>query len=479
MFSSCDDTYEVITTKHVERWQCKNYTMQLVTTKIPKTSCYMEEVLVNAGLSEPKQCNCRQENCSVKTSDLECTQKNINCRNLRKTALEGQGSKLHLTFKNLYSKIDLLEETVDVQFNEVELLRKVRDVTVENLNRTFNRLNVLKQKSLFANQSEINLAVILTKDICVLENHIKSKGVDFQLVKISFNSKLPIINNIKLIASVKDGSGSMQNIQFVYDLLDPQATVKAASKKILYSIWCPHHVRKRRSFGKDLGSGNDEVLSFVSWDSANNSTLSEETCITFKRTTEFLKDTIEQLVSILSQANNTLGLIEKTSQNLLKLKESMSLNNNTNTENVQTIYENQKKIFELVSTEIVDFRNRSQSVQLYKAWTESAEIYTFWNNLTVCLSFEDCIDTAIKSLEDIALVPDNMVTEYHDAMKLLKEGFRTLLSNHFENQTITELTGTTESILLDIRKLKLAIFHCSKPPTIKSSPIISKNVIKG
>ena len=220
------------------------------------------------------------------------------------------------------------------------------------------------------------------------------------------------------------------------------------------------------------------MLSFVSWDSANNSTLSEESCITFKRTTGFLKDTIEQLISILSQANSTLGLIEKTSQNLLKLKETMSLNN-TIKENVQTFYENQKKIFELVSTEMVGFRNRSQSVQLYKAWIESAEIYTFWNNLTVCLSFEDCIDTAIKSLEDIALVQDNMVTEYHDATKLLKEGFRTLLSNHFENQTITELTGTTESILLDIRKLKLAIFHCFKPPTIKSSSVISMNVIKG
>ena len=125
------------------------------------------------------------------------------------------------------------------------------------------------------------------------------------------------------------------------------------------------------------------------------------------------------------------------------------------------MYDSQNKILDSVSTEITGFRNRSQSVHLYKSWTESAEIYTYWNNLTVCLSFEDCIETALKSLEDIALVPESFIFEYQTQLKLLKDGFEMLLLDHFQNQTISYLTRSIETILHHLEKLEQISFHLS------------------
>ena len=492
LFSSCDDTYEVVTSKTLHQWPCKNYHMQVVTTRVPKSSCTREEVMVNAGLSEPKQCNCRQEDCSVKISDVHCIKKNRECRKQIKAHLvnnSGKGSKLYSIFKNLSIEIDRLEDTIDGQFNKVELLRNVKDQAVERLNRTMNSLNVLRQKSLFANQSQINLASLLAKDLCIHENYLQNNGINFELVRISFNSKLPIINNMKLTATVRDSSGLFYQIPIIYDLMNTDATIKAASKKILYSIWCPHHVqRKRRSLNiglKEIESDTSEaVLSFVSWDSSDNSSLAEKSCMTFKRTTRFLKDTVEQLNDILSQTNSTIGLIEKTSKNLEELKKKIKINNDIvgdeTAGNIQTMYDSQNKILDSVSTEITGFRNRSQSVHLYKSWTESAEIYTYWNNLTVCLSFEDCIETALKSLEDIALVPESFIFEYQTQLKLLKDGFEMLLLDHFQNQTISYLTRSIETILHHLEKLEQISFHCSELPKIK--PIVksdSIDVIKG
>ena len=176
-------------------------------------------------------------------------------------------------------------------------------------------------------------------------------------------------------------------------------------------------------------------------------------------------------------------MIEKTSKNLEELKKKIKINNDIvgdETANIQTMYESQNKILDSVSTEITGFRNRSQSVHLYKSWTESAEIYTYWHNLTVCLSFEDCIETALKSLEDIALVPESFIIEYQTDLKLLKEGFKTLLLDHFRNQTISDLTSTIETILHHIEKLEQVSFHCSEPPKIK--PMVKSDtidVIKG
>ena len=196
LFSSCDESYEVIPMKTVQRWPCKNFTMQVVTTMVPKTTCNLENIMVNGGFSDPEECNCRKELCSVKTTDLSCIQKNRECQKERKERLDGigKGSRLHTLFKQLLDGIDDLENDVEELFSEVERTRKEKDFAVDALNRTINSLRVVEQESKLAKQSENNQQSIMRKEICIQEKYKLNSGLlNFEIEKISFNSKLPIV----------------------------------------------------------------------------------------------------------------------------------------------------------------------------------------------------------------------------------------------------------------------------------------------
>ena len=85
--------------------------------------------MVNGGFSDPEECKCRKELCSVKTTDLSCIQKNRECQKERKERLDeiGKGSSLHTLFKQLLDGIDDLENDVEELFSEVERTRKEKD----------------------------------------------------------------------------------------------------------------------------------------------------------------------------------------------------------------------------------------------------------------------------------------------------------------------------------------------------------------
>ena len=497
LFSSCDDTYEVITEKHVVRWPCKNYRTKLITNQVPKSSCVLEEILVNGGFKEPKQCNCLEVTCSVKTSNLSCIQQNRICQKMRENYLEGIGkeSKLHSEFEKIYMEINNLQETIDLQFNQVEQSRKAKDIAVQALNRTLEKVNILKQESLFANKSKLTSVKILARDICVLENYITNKGaLNFNIVKIDFNSMLPITDSINLVANVKTSSGTIKEIHFVYNLMDAQSTTKAASRRILYMVWCPsnqQNYRQRRSLDGEKETpdtnNNQNVLSFVSWDdsgSRENLTLAEESCITFKKAVEFLRKTIHQLRNILSEAISTINMIENTSQKLINtaamIQNSTRENSKDNIEvDMKLIKDIQIQILDSVSSKMTGFRNRSEITQLFKSWTELAEIYTIANNMTICLSYEDCVETAFESLENLPFLPTDYTSIYRNILKILKRDFKSLLADEIFNLTTIDLNGKADSILKNITNIEEVSIHCSKPPVIKSASNISIVVMKG
>ena len=161
--------------------------MQVVTTQVPKTSCDLKNIIVDGGFGDPEQCNCRQELCSVKATDLSCVRKNRECQRERKQRLEKMGKKspLYLYFKQLKEKIETLENDVEVMFNEVERTRKAKDFAQDAYNRTLNGLRVAQQESRLANQSRNNQETIMRREIC-LQKHFRKNGenLGFSIQKV-------------------------------------------------------------------------------------------------------------------------------------------------------------------------------------------------------------------------------------------------------------------------------------------------------
>ena len=93
--------------------------------------------MVNGGFSDPEECKCRKELCSVKTTDLSCIQKNRECQKERKKRLEkiGKGSRLHTLFKQLLDGIDDLENDVEELFSDCLLYTSPspRDATLSRM----------------------------------------------------------------------------------------------------------------------------------------------------------------------------------------------------------------------------------------------------------------------------------------------------------------------------------------------------------
>ena len=118
----------------------------------------------------------------------------------------------------MYKNIIVLEEQVEELFNEAERLRKEKDFAVSAFNRTVNSLKIVEQESKLANKSIDSQQNILRKEICLMNQYdIQAQTLDLTIEKITFSSKLPFVENLKLTAKVKRlSSNAIFDIPFIY-----------------------------------------------------------------------------------------------------------------------------------------------------------------------------------------------------------------------------------------------------------------------
>ena len=261
---------------------------------------------------------------------------------------------------------------------------------------------------------------------------------------------------------MKDASsGRVQDVPFVYQFNDPKSSMEAASLKILYSVHCQQQ-RKRRSLIEDNDDGfEDEPLAFTSWDRRYNSTVAEKSCMTFKTTVGYVDSLVQDLSRLLNQGETVTKLSETVSSDIRKIQNQM----NGTTSDVQT---SQIKMLSSITLEISGFQERSNASSLYSTWREKGEIFTAENNFTVCFGMEDCISTALESLENLPLVSPEHMSKYKNSLVNLKEILTNRLLNFDSNQvTFERLSEATGSVLYLLKDLNKTSLHCSKIPVME------------
>ena len=169
-------------------------------------------------------------------------------------------------------------------------------------------------------------------------------------------------------------------------------------------------------------------------------------------------------------------------QNVLKISESVStevdeiksqLNGSTE------VYVSQMKMLSSMSVEISGFQNRSNTSILYKTWREKGEIYTSENNFTVCFGMEDCITTALTSLENLPLVSPDLMVKYKSKILRLKQLSTSLLDYGNNKITVGNLTEITQAIQQLLHSLNETSLHCSKSPVLKPTQQTEFDILAG
>ena len=78
------------------------------------------------------------------------------------------------------------------------------------------------------------------------------------------------------------------------------------------------------------------------------------------------------------------------------------------------------KLLSSIALEINEFRERSNRSSVHTFWKEKSEIFTAENNFTVCFGLEDCVRTALDSLDNLPLVSPEHIHGYKDTVSKLK-----------------------------------------------------------
>ena len=181
--------------------------------------------------------------------------------------------------------------------------------------------------------------------------------------------------------------------------------------------------------------------------------------MTFKTTIDFIGDLTKKLSDMLTGEDNVLKISESVSSEVDENKSQL----NGSTE----VYVSQMKMLSSISVEISGFQKRSNTSSLYKTWREKEEIYTSENNFTFCFGMEDCIATALTSLESLPLVSPDQMMKYKSNILKLKDLSISLLDYGKDELNFRNLTEITQCILQLLHLLNKTSLHCSKAPILK------------
>ena len=108
-------------------------------------------------------------------------------------------------------------------------------------------------------------------------------------------------------------------------------------------------------------------------------------------------------------------------------------------------------------------------------WQNEAEITTGFSNVSVCLSFNDCTDNAIVTLNHLPTIFTQPRKVYTREILSLKGKF----ANLYQGKNLIGLSATAQSVERSIANVKTISLHCSDPPKVTMIGATDKDLADG
>ena len=462
LFSSCDKSYTVEKSSTVELKDCVLLVPDVRTITRPYSECFDIKVKAQTGFKVPYTCNCKVNDCITKSPNQDCLTKNQACDTKRKDFLARTAS-VPLKFTNLYKALKTSQNNVAASVLKIHTLKKRLKYYQQEYERSSNMLKVLQEEENFAKKSYSAVITALKTEACISRAYSKLKNISelIHIKNIKFDGSFPIVNNIRLNAQIQY-QGKDILMPFVYDRSnDYNVTMKAFSRKILASVVCKR-ARRRRSVE---GSTRETDLAFKPWYLDPNATASlvKISCVTLRRTLEFLRDTVISLDKKISYANN-LSIQLSYSSYILNpmLQKAFSVHSGRVSPTNGVLKANQALLIS-ANNELNELKELVSVKSILNSWQNEAEIMTGYQNISACFSHNDCIDNAIDTLTNLPTMLNKPRKIYIQEILSLKGNFINLL----RETNLTRLILTVKNIVISLSNIESMSLHCVDPPLVK------------
>ena len=474
LFSSCDKSYEVVKKSWVEQKNCVLLVPDVRTITRPFSECFDVMVKAQVGFKVPYTCNCKINDCIAKSPSQDCLSKNKKCEIKRKDFLE-RTKTVPPKFTKLYKSLKRCQDYVGTSVLKTQSLKKTVQFLQGEYDRTYNKLVALQEEVKFAKQSHDDAKSVLKEESCISNAFSKNKDIAklIDIKNIQFNITLPLVNNIRLNAQI-EYQGKDILIPFVHDLSNEnEVSLKAFGRKIIASVLCKQ-TRKRRSIENTLEKSD---ISFKPWYVDTNATVSivKLSCVTLERTLNFLNDAAKKLNKKSNYANDLLMQLQYSSN---KLNPSLQMAFSAYSGPVNTsndVLKANKALLMSANIELNRIQEQVSVKNVLNTWQNEAEITTGFSNISVCLSFNDCIDNAIETLSNLPTIFTQPRKVYTQEILSLQGKF----ANLYQEQNLIGLSTTAQSIERSIAYLKTISLHCSDPPKVTMIGATDKNLEDG
>ena len=462
LFSSCDKSYEVLVLPCTVQKNCVLLVPDVRTITRPYSECFDIKVKAQTGFKVPYTCNCAINNCITRSPSQDCLTKNQACESRREDFL-ARTAAVPSKFTNLYKALKICQENVAASVLKIHTLVKRVKYYQKEYDRTSNVLRVLQQEENFAKQSYALINNALKSEKCIYTAHLKNRNISelINIKNIQFDENIPILNNIRLNAQVKH-QGKYILIPFLYDLSNShQVSMKAFSRKILSSVVCKQP-RKRRSIERSI---RETDLAFKPWYLDPNTTASviKISCVTLRKTLEFLRDTVIVLNKKIGYAKNLSMQVQYSAKKLNpSLLKAFSVHSGRVSPTNDVLKASQALLIS-VNKELDEIQELASVKSILNSWQNEAEIMTGFQNNSACFSYNDCIDNAIDTLTNLPTIFNQPRKIYLQEILLLKGKF----INLFRENNLTQLHLTGKSIVRSLSYIKSMSLHCADPPKVK------------
>ena len=459
LFKSCDRSYEVYTKTYTVQEKC---TLTRATVKITErvfSECYTVRQSMVAGYSKPRKCNCTTDICIVKARNPACVIQNEKCQDLRVEFLK-QTRNIPTKFTETYQLIQQTKSNVSAEDLTLMTNSFSKDFYQNQYQQAVYTLNRIQQTSSFLNKSYENLKALLAFEKCITSYYIKYPNITdhFKIVELKFDTLLPVTDSIRIDAhALTNETNKQKTVPFIVLLDDVDASLHGASKKILKELLCSP-TRKRRS------TENKDALDvpFTSWynDGSNNMTQAQLSCMTFKRATEFISSSINDLANITDDVHSLMSNI-KASLHILSSNQLSSFQ----TKEESNFVKAQTEVLKSLNTTLERVKSTLKTDQIISQWERNGEIFTGSNNFTFCFTFKDCINTALSSLKDLPTMIKLSKEKYLDNVEILSDLWNQIFA---KPESIEKLKSLIQRIKNSVDNIKAVSQHCSQPPKVKT-----------
>lgn len=475
LFSSCDKSFRNIYEGHNVRRPCIQMRKEVKTVLRPASKCsYKEQVKIGRGA--PKVCKCQSDQCVARLCSPKVIISNSKCEKKRMAYLRTTDGipKEYIHLKSSIRRIKEHSQRISI---EVEKQRKNKRFFENQYSIAHNLFNNSQQESLFANSSRQTVPVLLKKEVCLLEQYQQKVNLTqvIDVIKIEFTQKLPFVDNILLnVEILRKESMSTQIIPFYFNFDDRHMSIRLAAKKIVNTALCSLNEKKwrRRKSTNGIESNEEKELLSTAWYYGSDSNLSkiQKACISLQKVINFLNEMASILLNFINDSIDIKREMHSSSAHNALF---------TSTANNSYVIEAQNDMILSLEADLTMIQKSLTVEHVLRDAREQLELYVSVNDYTICLNFEDCVNSAFETLETIPSVFAVSREQYDESVEDSRKKIQSVFSSN--DQTLSSLSALIQSFNDQIYYIRSVCLHCSNKPSIPThkTPIQYEVVMVG